>query len=224
LVPIGDEILFNEYESCLNLGGIANISFKKNKNRIAFDICAVNIVINFLAEKLGLAMDEDGNIAGKGRVNEKLFKQLNNDPFYSLKDKKSIGREWVEEKVLSVLDCARTDNGKSRTDNRKLKTEDLIATFTEHAAFQIASVIKKNQLKNVLVTGGGAYNRFLVKRIFELSNAEIILPAKEIINFKEAIIFALLGVLRMNGEVNALKNVTGAKEDSCGGSVYFSLK
>jgi anhydro-N-acetylmuramic acid kinase len=209
LVPIGDELLFNEFSSCLNLGGIANISFSKKGKRIAFDICAVNMVINFLSEKLGKKMDEDGRIAAAGIVNKKLLLNLNSDKFYLQPDKKSIGREWVESNVLTKIQKA------------NLSAEDSIATFTEHAAQQIANVVLQNKLKDVLITGGGAYNKFLVKRIHEISGAEIILPEKKIVEFKEALIFAFLGMLRVRNEVNTLRTVTGAGIDSCGGAVYF---
>ncbi len=208
LVPIGDALLFSEYDACLNLGGIANISFAKNNLRIAFDICAVNIVLNELSSALGMLFDKDGNASRSGKLNAALLEKLNEDPFYSIIEKKSIGREWIEEHVFAVLG------------EFSLNSEDKLRTFTEHAAIQITRVAKENNLKRILVSGGGAYNKFLLERIKDLSGAEIILPAPQIIEFREAIIFALLGALRLQNKINTLSSVTGAHYDSCGGAVY----
>lgn len=221
LVPIGDKLLFSQYESCLNLGGISNISFLKNKLHVAFDICAVNMVLNFLSEKLGKSMDEGGKIAARGKVNTLLLKNLNNNPYYLLKNQKSIGREWVEENIFSLNQFKQNSKKESNIIASKIKTEDLIATYTEHIAIQISEVLNKNKLKNVLITGGGAYNKYLIKRINFFSKTKLILPKSELINFKEAIIFGLLGALRTKEEINTLKSVTGAKKDSSGGSVYY---
>jgi anhydro-N-acetylmuramic acid kinase len=209
LVPIGDELLFSEYEACLNLGGIANISFKKNNERIAFDVCVANMAINYFAQKLGLQMDMNGEIARHAHLNNVLLQIMNTNSFYAIEDKKSLGREWVEEHVLKKADAS------------QIKIEDKIKTVTEHSAIQIAAVIKKNNIRKVLVTGGGAKNKFLIERITQLSGADIIIPDTGLIDFKEALIFALLGALRLQEKTNTLKSVTGAHTNSCGGAVYL---
>lgn len=208
LVPIGDRLLFSEYTHCLNLGGIANISHENKGKRIAFDICPVNIALNYLAGYLNKEYDKDGEIASKGTVSDSVLKKLNALPYYKSAPPKSIGREWVEEKFLPVID------------KWHAPVEDKIATVTEHVAMQVANAIEDKKAK-VLVTGGGAFNKYLVKRIRALSAANVVLPGKEIINYKEALVFALLGVLRWRGEVNCLKSVTGASENNSGGAIYL---
>ena len=214
LVPIGDEILFGVYDFCLNLGGIANISFKLSNERIAFDVAPCNMVLNYLSLKLGKKYDDEGRFAEKGNVNESLFKQLNDLDYYKKKFPKSLGREDVEINFIPVVEF------------QTVSTEDMLRTFCEHIAIQISNVIASypqlptpNSL--LFITGGGALNKFLIGRIEKLSALKIIIPDKKIIEYKEALIFAFLGVLRWRGEVNCLKSVTGAIRDNCGGAIYF---
>jgi anhydro-N-acetylmuramic acid kinase len=206
LVPIGDQLLFSQYDYCLNLGGFANMSFDENGKRLAFDVCPVNIVLNHLTEKLGLPFDDEGKIAKSGNVSTELLKQLNDLHFYQLSHPKSLGLEWVQKEVFPVLE------------NSGIKVEDNIATFTEHIAIQLAAVFKPES--SVLVTGGGAYNTFLLERLKSHKNLNLILPDKSIIEFKEALIFGLLGVLKLRGENNCLASVTGAKMDHSSGKVF----
>lgn len=212
LVPIGDEILFADYDACLNIGGIANISFKRNGQRIAFDICGANMVLNYLCEKIEKKMDEGGLIAKSGNIQAVLLQNLNMNPYFQIKEKKSLGKEWVSENILRKIEVANAS------------VNDKLRTVTEHIANKIAEVILSNKLKRVLVTGGGAHNQFLIERIKSLTKEEIILPEKQIIDFKEAVIFSLLGALRLRNETNVLNSVTGSKIDSCSGSVYFGIK
>ena len=203
LVPIGDKLLFSKYEACLNLGGFSNISFTKEHKRIAFDICPVNIVLNELAQKLGKEFDKDGELARTSTADEKLFHKLNSIDFYKLQHPKSLGKEWVEEQIKPLL--------------TNINPQIAIATFTEHCAEQIANVLNENSLKNVLITGGGAYNSYLIERIKQLTTTEIILPNSTVINFKEALIFAFMGVLNKVGEPNILSSATGSLHDHCSG-------
>jgi anhydro-N-acetylmuramic acid kinase len=209
LVPIGDELLFNQFDYCLNLGGFANVSFKKNKKRVAFDICPVNIVLNELASRLGKSFDRNGLLAKRGKVKEPLLKQLNELNFYRQKAPKSLGKEWVDKYVTPLLNQS------------ELKETDLLATFVEHIAFQIAKSLKAKAKEKILVTGGGAYNAYLVERIKYYSKAQINTPDKKLIEFKEALIFAFLGILRWTGQINTLKTVTGAQKDTCSGAIYL---
>lgn len=209
LVPIGDKYLFGDADYCLNLGGIANISFEQNNERLAFDICACNLVLNYYSLKKGLAFDRDGEIAASGKINLTLLNKLNNLPYYSKAFPKSLGREDVERDIISLIESF------------DLNVVDVLATFCEHIALQIAIITEKVQKqKKMLITGGGALNTFLINCIVKKSNTEIIIPEKEIIEFKEAIIFAFLGVLRIRKEINCLKSVTGARANSCGGAIY----
>ncbi|TAL62605.1 MAG: anhydro-N-acetylmuramic acid kinase [Bacteroidetes bacterium] len=212
LVPLADKMLFSEYAFCLNLGGFANISFDKNKQRIAFDICPANIVLNELAGKLGKEFDEGGKLASKGIIHEKLLKNLNTLPFYKNKPPKSLGREWVENKFLPALGSF------------DISIQDKLRTVVEHIALQISSVLNsepRTPHPELLFTGGGAYNKFLIGRISHHAKCKIVLPDDKTIQFKEAMAFAFLGLLKMRGEINILKSVTGAKRDSSGGVICF---
>jgi len=211
LVPIGDKLLFADYDFCLNLGGFANISFEDKEKRIAFDIGPVNIVLNHYTRKIGLEYDDNGKLASKGDINKELFNELNKLPFYKDNKPKSLGYEFVIEVIIPIID----------TYNLPLNT--VLKTFIEHAAFQISEIINRNASdvnKNVLVTGGGALNDYLISRISHYAKAEIIVPDKEIIDYKEALIFAFLGLLKSQNEVNCLKSVTGASKDHSSGVVY----
>ena len=210
LVPIGDKLLFSGYDYCLNLGGFANISFEHKNQRTAFDICPVNIVINDLCKKLGKEFDNKGIIARKGKINRTLLSELNKLNFYHQKKNhpKSLGKEWVVKHFYPLLN------------KYKLSIQDKLRTVYEHIAEQTARSTFKSQKSKILTTGGGVYNTFLIERIEALTNHKIIIPEKKIVEFKEALIFAFLGVLRMRNEVNCLKSVTGAAQDNIGGSVY----
>ncbi|PZU88395.1 MAG: anhydro-N-acetylmuramic acid kinase [Chryseobacterium sp.] len=205
LVPIGDELLFSDYDACLNLGGFSNISLKRNEKRIAFDICPVNIILNEFASRIGKNFDEDGNLARKGKVDEVLLKKLNQIEFYSLEAPKSLGIEWINENISPLI--------------QDQNTADLLATFTEHSAIQIAKIFNEFEIKNVLITGGGAYNSYLMEKIKANSNTEINIPEKEIIEYKEALIFAFMGVLRSLNLNNILSSATGSSHDHPSGLV-----
>jgi anhydro-N-acetylmuramic acid kinase len=167
--------------------------------------------ICFLAEKTGKAFDKDGRIARSGKVNTKLLRELNALEYYSKTGAKSIGREWFAETILK------------RIEKSKVDINNLLATATEHVAEMIANDLNKNKIKNVLISGGGAFNKYLIELISEKTNCEIIIPDAQTINFKEALIFAFLGYLRLNEKINTLSSVTGAKSDSVGGAVYLSV-
>ncbi len=205
LVPIGDRILFSEYDYCLNLGGFSNISFEQNNQRIAFDISPVNTVLNFYANKLNLDFDDKGKISKSGKVNSDLLKDLNDLDYYKKTFPKSLGFEYVKEIVLPLID------------EYSISIEDKMHTFTEHVAVQTASVLS-NKNGKLLITGGGAYNDFLIKRMqFHIPNIEIIIPDAKTLEYKEALIFGLLGVLKLRNEINVLSSVTGAKNDHSSG-------
>lgn len=206
LVPIGDEILFSNYAACLNLGGFANISFKENNDRVAFDVCPVNIVLNHYSSKLGVEFDAGGSIAASGKINHKLLRDLNALEFYSRPKPKSLGFEWVLEFIFPLIDSYRIQN------------EDILRTFVEHVAIQISSIIRKES--SVLITGGGVFNSFLISRISYCAHNEIVIPSKEMIDYKEALIFSLLGMLKIAGKTNCLKSVTGAKKNHSSGVIF----
>ncbi len=210
LVPIGDRLLFAGYAYCLNLGGFSNISFEENGRRTAFDICPVNTVLNHYAAMLGHEYDAGGALASGGNILPGLLEELEALPFYSLPYPKSLGFEFVKETVIPLME---------KYDARE---EDKLRTFTEHVALQIAATIqKKGSLGSLLITGGGAYNTFLVSRIKEmLPHTPITIPDDKTIQYKEALIFALLGVLKLRNEVNVLGSVTGAATDHSSGKIF----
>ena len=208
LVPIGDRLLFSDYDYCVNLGGFANISSEENLVRIAYDICPVNIVLNYYAKQMGHEFDSEGKIATSGQVNNYLLQELNSLPFYSKTPPKSLGLEWVKKTVFPMIDAF------------DLSPADVISTFTEHIAVQISEVLEARS--KVLFTGGGTYNTYVLERISSYKNFQIIKPENTIIDFKEALIFGLLGVLKLRGEANCLASVTGASHDHSSGKIFES--
>ncbi len=212
LVPIGDALLFGDYEACLNIGGFANLSYNSTGGRIAFDIAPANIVLNYLAGMLGREYDHNGTFAASGKVNNAILDKLNMLPYYHLPPPKSLGREWAEERIMPLI---------KKSD---ISCYDLLCTLTEHIAYQIAqSTVRLPKGSRILCTGGGTHNVFLVERItYYLGGMiELIIPEKELIDAKEALIFALLGKLRIDGKANSIHTVTGAQFDTCGGAVYL---
>lgn len=205
LVPIGDQLLFSDYTYCLNLGGFANVSFDDAGVRRAFDIAPLNYVMNRLALRMNQEFDEGGKIAASGKYIAVIGEKLNALPFYAAAPPKSLGREWVERNVFPLL-------------TEEFSTADLMRTFCEHAAQQTGKVLSKKG--KALVTGGGAYNAFFIGELKKYAAADIVIPDDETVQFKEALIFALLGYLRLHNKVNALASVTGATRDSCGGAIW----
>jgi anhydro-N-acetylmuramic acid kinase len=208
LVPIGDRYLFSEYDYCINIGGFANISYVQNKQSTAYDICCVNLILNYLCSQLNLEYDKGGKLSRKGSVIEPLLKRLNSIRYFNQAPPKSLGKEWVVKNIFPLIE------------HKKYAIPDLLATYTEHCAIQIAKCIKSKASVKVLLTGGGAKNIFLVERIKAYTSAQIMIPDNKIIEFKEALIFAFLGVLRFHQTPNSLKSVTGASKNAIGGAIY----
>lgn len=206
LVPIGDEMLFEQYAACLNLGGFANVSYRQDGLRKAYDIGPVNFVLNHLAQRMGKAYDADGALARSGLLDENLLGQLDQLEHYHSAPPKSLGAEWAHQQVMPLLASGNTDS--------------LMRTFTEHAAHQISANLNQLKVPNVLATGGGVYNSFLMERIQALSTRKIEIPDPLTIDFKEALIFAFMGVLKASGATNILASVTGARRDHSAGVVY----
>ncbi len=207
LVPIGDKLLFSVYDYCVNLGGFANVSYDQEGSRIAFDICPVNIVLNHYTRKLGLEYDDKGALAASGTINQELLLLLNELPFYKKMPPKSLGLEWVKEHVLPLIDKNETD------------IPTILRTFVEHVAIQMNAIMIPSKTK--LFTGGGVFNAFLMKRIAFYLNERVGLVGKQLIEYKEALVFAFLGVLRVHDEVNCLASVTGAANDHSSGKIYL---
>jgi len=207
LVPIGDMYLFSDYVACINFGGIANISFQKKGERLAFDICPINMALSDIISEIRLPYDNQGKIARKGSIDFDLLKELNSIDFYNEKGPKSLGIEWYTNHVKPLIK------------NDTISLEDRLRTVIEHITDQIANVVGEIEDGEVLVTGGGVYNSFLIEMLKLKVNQKIIIPSIELIEFKEALIFAFLGWLRINNKENVLKSVTGAIRNSCSGAV-----
>ncbi|HSI78502.1 MAG TPA: anhydro-N-acetylmuramic acid kinase [Lunatimonas sp.] len=212
LVPIGDKLLFSSYDYCLNLGGIANISMERGNQRIAYDVCPFNLLFNFFAKKAGKPYDDSGRLARSGTVIPHLLDDLSQATFYTLKGAKSLGREDIEKSFLPLVDLP------------DLNHCDILATLSEHFATIIASSINETSPKKALLlaTGGGAFNTFFLEKLASKLDGGITLsiPEETIIAYKEALVFAFLGVLRLRHEINSLASVSGASRDNCGGTLY----
>jgi anhydro-N-acetylmuramic acid kinase len=220
IVPIGEKLLFKDFDFFLNIGGIANISVNLPDKYVAFDICAANRVMNMLVAQLGKAYDENGSIAATGSVDETVLNQLNALEYYQQSFPKSLSNDFGTEVVYPML-------------TKGLSIPDALRTYIAHIAYQVAmsvtphlNAIPKSEYK-MMITGGGAFNGFLVDEIrqhLERFQVEIIIPDEGLVAYKEALIMALCGVLRWREENTTLASVTGASRDSVGGAVYSSGK
>ncbi|MCD6354522.1 MAG: anhydro-N-acetylmuramic acid kinase, partial [Prolixibacteraceae bacterium] len=188
LVPVGDKLLFPEFSFCLNLGGFANISYTKKSESVAFDVCPANIALNYFAEKQGLKFDESGELGKKGNIDHRLLQHLNNLAYYRQQPPKSLGREWLKNIFLPAVESF------------NIPESDKLRTIYEHIAIQIAKSLPEKG--KMLITGGGAFNTFLIDRLTKNTNIELVLPNPQTIKYKEAIIFGFLGVLRISEQIN----------------------
>ena len=208
LVPIGERDLFTGHDAFVNLGGIANASFH-GKSISGYDVCICNQALNFLANEAGQPFDRDGVIARSGKIDPERLSRLGAMPFMQAPIPRSMGREQFEGEVLQLLT------------NSPLPLAERMRTFVEHIASALAVAFDTGKANKVLTTGGGAHNSFLIERIRDRFTGELIIPDALTVDFKEAMIFAYLGLLRWRGEVNALRSVTDASRDSIGGAVYL---
>jgi anhydro-N-acetylmuramic acid kinase len=219
LVPIGDELLFPEYDFCLNLGGFSNVSWNFDSLRKACDISPCNILLNEICKRILIDYDINGQRAAKGKIKTDLLNRWNALPFYALMAPKSLGREWFE---MHFIEEVHSSN---------IGVDDLLATSVQHIALQIDLFLKsvihahpsfKPQYK-VLATGGGAHNRFLMEQLHNMGSPtlEYVIPETQIADYKEAIVFALLAYLRWHDRSNVLSSVTGASRDHSSGEVYL---
>ncbi|MCX2740459.1 anhydro-N-acetylmuramic acid kinase [Pontibacter anaerobius] len=213
LVPIGDELLFGNYDYCVNLGGIANVSYAQRNTRRAFDTSACNMLLNTLANSLGMPYDNNGDLARSGSLQHNLLEALNSPSHFSTPPPKSLGKEWVLQYSLKSIE------------ESQASVADKLHTVCHHIAQQLRQALPllHEGRHRVLLTGGGAFNAYLVEQIKQQLGAqyEVEVPAPEVVSFKEALIFAFLGVLRWRGEHNCLSSVTGASRNNTGGAIYL---
>ncbi len=209
LVPIGDKLLFGEYDYCVNFGGIANISFEENGKRVAYDVCPANQLLNHLSRQMGEPYDKNGRTASLGKMDIALFEALNAVSFYRQPYPKSLSNEQVKELFIPLLDQSTAP------------LEDKLYTVVKHIAYHIARASENTSGKKMLLTGGGARNGFLVKAIrMECPEKEVYVPDTTLIDFKEALIFAFMGVLRKLNQTNCLASATGAAKDTSTGVIF----
>ena len=202
LVPLGDFLLFGEYDACLNLGGIANISIKRTQT--AWDICPCNQVLNYFSNKLGKPYDDGGKMASQGQLNLSFFEELSSIPFFDQKPPKSLPNHFLEVELLNQID-----------------PKDGLHTYACFVANQISKSLD-GSIKRILVTGGGAHNRFLIDKLNnKVTHTDVFLPKTELIEFKEAIVFAFLALKRNLNEINVYASVTGAIKDSSSGVTHL---
>ncbi|GAC1382611.1 MAG: anhydro-N-acetylmuramic acid kinase [Ginsengibacter sp.] len=213
IVPVGEKLLFPDFNSFLNIGGIANISFRENDHFIAFDVCPANKVLNLIAGKVGKDYDKNGSLSAIGKANNELLKILNGQEFYTLTPPKSLANSFGSDVIFNIIESF------------QLTAEDALATYTEHIAIQIFNVFQfKTEPQQLFISGGGAFNTFLMERIKSLlakQNIKVYLPSADIINYKEAIIMALIGTLRWREQFNVYSSVTGASQNSIGGALWL---
>lgn len=207
LVPLGEQLLFPGHKAFLNIGGICNLALHDAGRVVGYDVCIGNQALNFLAEEAGFDFDADGALARAGKCVPELLQRMNALPFHHQPPPRSLGREWFDAEFRPLIAQDRST------------LADRMATVVEHIAHQVGHV-SKDAKGPLLVTGGGAHNSFLMERIRSLAACAVEVPDPVTVDFKEALVFALLGVRRLRGEVNTLASVTGASNSSVGGAVY----
>lgn len=210
LVPVGDFSLFSDKaDAFLNIGGFCNISFKDKGQIVAYDVCPGNLPLNKLALNKGLKYDVDGALARSGEINFFLLGLLNRLPYYQEPYPKSLGVEWLEMDFYPMIKMDK-------------EIENNMRTVVEHITMQLSDTINKLPINKIFVTGGGAKNDYLMERLKQYCEKEIIIPEEAIINLKEAIVFGFLGALYLEKDTNVLKSVTGASNDSVSGTLHLA--
>jgi len=220
MIPIAESLLFSEYPLCLNIGGIVNVSARVDHHYIAFDVSPANQVLNKLASMSGQAYDQDGLTARKGVLQPELITALNRLEYFNSPYPKSLDNNWIMKELWPIIKSF------------DYSPEDKLNTFCNFIAERISQELKlvcqrENtdfHGKKMLVTGGGAYNQYLMECIAEICRNEngilVTIPSKQIIEFKEALLLALAGLLRVRNIPNMMKTVTGASVDNIGGCIY----
>lgn len=217
IVPMGEKLLLGEYDYFLNIGGISNVSAssKLRSGGWGFDVCPANRVLNMLANDAGNQYDEGGKIAASGTVHDSLLEELNALDYYKKEPPKSLANDFGTDIVYPLVK------------KYGIAVNDALRTYTEHIAIQVRHAISGLQPQangaQLLATGGGAFNTFLIQRITGLlqeKGIEVVVPDARLVNYKEALIMAFLGVLRWRQESTVLSTVTGASRDSIGGALW----
>lgn len=211
VVPIGEKYLFRANKLFLNIGGIANVSYHNADRIIGFDVCCANQLLNYLASNIDKPFDEHGAIAASGTVRQDLLMQLNVVPFFALPFPKSLDNGFSQTELIPIVD------------SYSYTVADKLATSCEHIAIQLNTSLQfvQDKTEPIFTTGGGAFNSYLLQRIEAVSNRKVAVPPADIVNYKEALVIAFMGVLRWRNEINVLRTVTGAKVNSVNGAIYY---
>ena len=218
VAPIVEQILFSNFDFYINLGGIANVSYHSNQEVISWDSVPCNQILNHYASQKDLPYDDGGSLAGTGRVDRGLKEAWMSLPYFEKPYPKSMDNTWVRKQFLE------------RSRSFDVTVEDALATMVDVCVSQIRRDIKDHvgatggqHLRKCLITGGGAHNTFLVSQLSEAlthEEIEVIKPEDDIVDYKEAILMALMGFLRIEGKSNTISSVTGARTNTIGGAVY----
>jgi anhydro-N-acetylmuramic acid kinase len=217
IVPIGEKLLFPDFDLYLNIGGIANLS-SNSSDFVGFDICPANRVLNLLAAHAEKVYDEDGKLASGGSIDVKLLDQLNTFEYYQRRYPKSLSNDFGLKEIYPLIE------------KTNLSPNDALRTYVQHIVIQISNAILElkgsnsvNKKLRLLITGGGTHNKFLINKLNESVSPlgiECVVPDGRLVNFKEALIMGLMGVLRWREDVNVMQSVTGASKDSINGAVW----
>lgn len=220
IVPIGEKWLMPSYDYFLNIGGIANISASGEppSGGWGFDVCPANRVLNMLANDAGKEFDKNGEMAATGKIDQGLLERLNGLDYYRQTHPKSLANDFGTDIVYPLIK------------ETHLSIPDSLRTFCEHITLQISNALsnlKNDKLQTInaklLVTGGGAFNSFLINLLREKLAAQgidMLVPDENLVSFKEAVIMAFIGVLRWRQENTVLASVTGASRNSIGGALW----
>ncbi|MEG2291200.1 MAG: anhydro-N-acetylmuramic acid kinase AnmK [Clostridium sp.] len=225
LVPYSEFVLYGQnYESIAlqNIGGIGNVTVipetKDIRNIFAFDTGPGNMIIDEVCQRLfGVSYDEDGKIASIGNINEDMLNDLMSHSYILAPPPKSTGREEFGERYVDKL----------LEKYKNIKNEDILATVTMFTSKSIAENYKKFillevDLKKVIIGGGGAHNKTLIKYLkTEIPNVEVI--TQDELGFssdaKESIAFVILANETLNGNVSNVPSATGAKHSVILGNI-----
>ena len=222
VVPIAEKLLWGGYDYFLNLGGIANISYHPNNDdnhdvAWAYDVCPANRVLNSLLNTIDKEYDDKGALAASGTCDGILLQKLNELDYYNQPAPKSLANQFGLEKLLPLIQ----ESG--------LELKHQVNTMVEHIAMQIGKACLSegptdSDGKNMLISGGGAHNDYLLQRIDHYCGLKKVTIEKadvQTLEYKEAVAMALMGALRWREEENVLSSVTGAKKNSIGGALWM---
>jgi len=216
IVSLFDLDFFGGLDVLVNLGGIANLTVPDKNQTIAYDIGPCNQLLNYLAGSIGLEYDQDGLLAAQGEIDQNLLKTLSGHSYFDRTFPKTLDNGYIFNEFVPIL-----DKSKASVQDKLRTVVELIAKMLSR---EITMHLANHKTKaGVMFTGGGAKNTFLMETFRKKAvGFEMIETDDEMIDFKEAIMMAYLGYLRVKGKINVLSKVTGASKDSIGGSIYLA--